>query len=162
MSNRAETEYRYEKLTWPDINEAVEKGNVCILPVGAIEQHGPHLPLDMDVLAPTEIARMVGSTMPENVLVLPTVSYGYTAHVMDFPGTINISHGKRCIQANLNLPKAVQFRRGNHPGLCENGACCAVVLGAHQAWPVHSKRPADQHLGTKRAILRDHPGHRQK
>jgi len=108
MPSRAETEYRYEKLTWPEINEAVEKGNVCILPVGAIEQHGPHLPLDMDVLAPTEIARMVGRTMPENILVLPTVSYGYTAHVMDFPGTINIDY-QHFIQHVLDITKSLAY-----------------------------------------------------
>ena len=54
---KAATEYRYEKLTWPEINDAVELGKVCILPCGAVEQHGPHLPLDVDVICPTEIAR---------------------------------------------------------------------------------------------------------
>ena len=49
MPSQAATEYRYEKLTWPEINDAVELGKVCILPCGAVEQHGPHLPLDVDV-----------------------------------------------------------------------------------------------------------------
>src|SRR4051794_5928383 len=44
--SRAATEWRYEKLTWPEINDAVELGKVCIVPCGAVEQHGPHLPLD--------------------------------------------------------------------------------------------------------------------
>ena len=34
MTTRAETEYRYEKLTWPEINNAVDLGKVCILPCG--------------------------------------------------------------------------------------------------------------------------------
>ena len=38
--SRAREEYRYEKLTWPEINDAVELGKVCILPCGAVEQHG--------------------------------------------------------------------------------------------------------------------------
>ena len=38
--SRAATEYRYEKLTWPEINDAVDLGKVCILPCGAVEQHG--------------------------------------------------------------------------------------------------------------------------
>ena len=46
MTSRAATEYRYEKLTWPEINDAVDMGKVCIVPCGAVEQHGPHLPLD--------------------------------------------------------------------------------------------------------------------
>jgi creatinine amidohydrolase len=89
MTSRARDEYRYEKLTWPEINDAVELGKVCIVPCGAVEQHGPHLPLDVDIVCPTGIALGAGRQAPGNVLVLPTVCYGYTGHVMDFPGTIN-------------------------------------------------------------------------
>jgi len=89
MSSRAETEYRYEKLTWPDINDAIDLGKVCIVPCGAVEQHGPHLPLDVDLVCPTGIAKGAGQQIPEKMLVLPIVAYGYTGHVMDFPGTIN-------------------------------------------------------------------------
>ncbi len=89
MTSRARDEYRYEKLTWPEINDAVELGKVCILPCGAVEQHGPHLPLDVDIVCPTGIALGAGRQAPGTLLVLPTVCYGYTGHVMDFPGTIN-------------------------------------------------------------------------
>ena len=40
MASRAETEWRYEKLTWPEINDAVDLGKVCMLPCSAVEQHG--------------------------------------------------------------------------------------------------------------------------
>ena len=60
MTQRAETEYRYEKLTWPDINDAIEMGKVCVIPCGAVEQHGPHLPLDVDLVCPTQIALGAG------------------------------------------------------------------------------------------------------
>ena len=89
MSSRAATEYRYEKLTWPEINDAIELGKVCILPCGAVEQHGPHLPLDVDLVCPTGIARGAGQQAADKLLVLPIIAYGYTGHVMDFPGTIN-------------------------------------------------------------------------
>lgn len=108
MKKRAETEYRYEKLTWPDINDAVEMGKVCIVPVGAIEQHGHHLPLDMDVIAPTEIARASARILREKTLVLPTVYYGYTAHVMDFPGTINIDF-EHFIQHTLDITRSLAY-----------------------------------------------------
>lgn len=52
MTSRAATEYRYEKLTWPEINEAVQMGKVCIVPCGSVEQHGAHLPLDVDIVCP--------------------------------------------------------------------------------------------------------------
>lgn len=89
MTSRAREEYCYEKLTWPEINDAIDLGKVCIVPCGAVEQHGPHLPLDVDLVCPTAIALGAGREVPESILVLPTVSYGYTGHVMDFPGTIN-------------------------------------------------------------------------
>ena len=108
MTKRAETEYRYEKLTWPDINDAVEMGKVCIVPIGAIEQHGHHLPLDMDVIAPTEIARAAARLLREKALVLPTVYYGYTAHVMDFPGTINIDY-EHFIQHTLDITRSLAY-----------------------------------------------------
>ncbi len=47
------------------------------------------MPLDVDLICPTEIARGAGRARPDKILVLPTVAYGYTGHVMDFPGTIN-------------------------------------------------------------------------
>jgi creatinine amidohydrolase len=89
VSKRALTEYRYEKLTWPEIEDAVDARQVCIVPCGAVEQHGHHLPLDVDLVCPGGIARGVGEQMPDKVKVLPIVAYGYTGHVMDFPGTIN-------------------------------------------------------------------------
>lgn len=89
MTSRAATEYRYEKLTWPEINDAIDIGKVCFVPCGAVEQHGPHLPLDVDLVCPLGIARGAGEQIPDKMLVLPIVAYGYTGHVMDFPGTIN-------------------------------------------------------------------------
>ena len=38
-------QYRYELLTWPEINEAVAQAKVVVLPIGSVEQHGHHLPL---------------------------------------------------------------------------------------------------------------------
>src|SRR5437773_1005939 len=92
MGSRAKTEYRYEKLTWPEINDAVDLGKVCILPCGAVEQHGHHLPLDVDLVCPGGIARGAGQALADKILVLPTICYGYTGHVMDFPGTINSNY----------------------------------------------------------------------
>jgi creatinine amidohydrolase len=108
MTTRATTEYRYEKLTWPEINDAIELNKVCIVPCGAIEQHGPHLPLDVDVVCPVEIARGAGRQAPELLLVLPPVCYGYTGHVLDFPGTIN-SHFEHFIHHVLDITKSLAY-----------------------------------------------------
>ena len=106
--SRATTEYRYEKLTWPEINEAVAQNQVCIVPCGAVEQHGEHLPLDVDLICPGGIARGVGEAMPDQVLILPIIAYGYTGHVMDFPGTIN-THFEHFIHQVLDVTKSLAY-----------------------------------------------------
>ena len=105
---RAETEFRYEKLTWPEINDAIDLGKVCVIPCGAVEQHGAHLPLDVDIVCPTGVARGAGALIPEKLLVLPTVQYGYTGHVMDFPGTIN-NHYQHFIDHVLDITKSLAY-----------------------------------------------------
>lgn len=108
MTARARNEYRYEKLTWPEINDAIDLGKVCIVPCGAVEQHGPHLPLDVDMICPTEIAFGAGRALTDKILVLPTVSYGYTGHVMDFPGTINCHH-EHFMDMVLDITKSLAY-----------------------------------------------------
>ena len=102
------TEYRYEKLTWPEINDAVDDGQVCIVPCGAVEQHGPHLPLDVDLVCPVGIANGAGREIPAKMKVLPVVAYGYTGHVMDFPGTIN-QHYQHFIDHVLDITKSLAY-----------------------------------------------------
>jgi creatinine amidohydrolase len=106
--SRAKTEHRYEKLTWPEINDAVDLGKVCILPCGAVEQHGPHLPLDVDLVCPGGIAHGAGRALAEKILVLPPIAYGYTGHVMDFPGTIN-THYSTFIEQVLDVVKSLAY-----------------------------------------------------
>ena len=106
--SRARTEFRYEKLTWPEINDAIELRKVCIVPCGAVEQHGAHLPLDVDIVCPTGIAHGAGRLIPDKLLVLPTVCYGYTGHVMDFPGTIN-NHFEHFIDHVLDITKSLAY-----------------------------------------------------
>ena len=100
--------WRYEKLTWPEINMAVEEKKVVVVPVGSTEQHGPHLPLDVDVVCPTGIAHAAAGRIPDEVLVMPPLVHGYTAHVMDFPGTINI-HWEHFIKYVVDVGKSLAY-----------------------------------------------------
>ena len=100
--------WRYEKLTWPDINEAVIAKKVVILPVGSMEQHGSHLPLDVDVICPQGVAETAARLIPDDVLIMPTFTHGYTAHVMDFPGTINI-HYENFINTIADIGKSLAY-----------------------------------------------------
>jgi creatinine amidohydrolase len=108
MTSRAATEHRYEKLTWPEINDAVEMNKVCIIPCGAVEQHGPHLPLDVDLVCPGGVAHGTGRNLADKILVLPTIQYGYTGHVMDFPGTINTNF-ETFMRGVLDVTKSLAY-----------------------------------------------------
>lgn len=82
----------YDELTWPEINEAVEAGKVVLLPVGSTEQHGPHLPLDTDNFLARSVCLHAAALAPRELLVMPTVPYGYNEHAIDFPGTVHVRH----------------------------------------------------------------------
>lgn len=63
-----------QEMTWQDFNE--KKSNaVAILPVGSTEQHGPMLPLSVDAIISTGLAKMVAEKVKG--IVLPCVTYGY-------------------------------------------------------------------------------------
>lgn len=64
------------ELTWTEYQERLERENPAILlPVGALEQHGPHLPMGTDHMIPTAIARGVAERIP--AIVAPPFNYGY-------------------------------------------------------------------------------------
>jgi creatinine amidohydrolase len=82
--------FRYEEFTWPEIKEAVVQNRVAVLPVGTVEQHGPHLPLVTDVLTATEMSRRAVESVPEEAILMPSVYYAFNEHHLDFPGTIAV------------------------------------------------------------------------
>jgi len=82
--------YRYEEFTWPEIRKAVSDRRVAVLPVGTVEQHGPHLPLVTDVLTATEMSRRAVERIPDEAVLLPSVYYAFNEHHLDFPGTIAV------------------------------------------------------------------------
>jgi creatinine amidohydrolase len=80
-----------EEMTWREIAEAMANGvDTVLVPLSAIEQHGPHLPTVTDTALGYErggrIARKLGKT-----LVAPPIYPGVSAHHMRFPGTITVT-----------------------------------------------------------------------
>jgi creatinine amidohydrolase len=82
--------YRYDHYTWPEMNEVIARQPVCILPIGSVEDHGRHLPLDVDNFLIGSICDEVARRIPDEVLLLPPIPYGFEDHHMSFPGTITI------------------------------------------------------------------------
>ena len=83
--------YQFRKLSWPEINAAAAAGKVALIPAGTIEDHGLHLPVDTDVLiADTICDRTAKMQYPDDVVLLPSVTFGYSPHHIDGPGTLTI------------------------------------------------------------------------
>lgn len=73
--------------TWPEVE--VGPRGVLIVPLGATEQHGPHLPLDTDTYLACEIASRVHAVRPVTGLA-PPIAFGSSGEHADFPGTLSI------------------------------------------------------------------------
>jgi len=85
--------YSWEHQTWPELEERLKGVDTALLPCGAIEQHGPHLPVDVDYFDANYLARKVAEACSSpKPLVLPPIPYGVSYHHEDFIGTISISN----------------------------------------------------------------------
>jgi creatinine amidohydrolase len=84
------TKCRYDELTWPEMREAIARQPAVLLPFGAVEDHGPHLPLNTDGVIVEAICLKAARRAPDEMLVLPLVAYGLDEHHMDFPGTVSV------------------------------------------------------------------------
>jgi creatinine amidohydrolase len=78
------------KMTWQENQAAVEQRRVVIVPVAAIEQHGPHLPVDVDNLLTVTLCEEAARRRPDLLACAMHIPYGYNAHNMAFPGTVSI------------------------------------------------------------------------
>jgi creatinine amidohydrolase len=81
-------------MSWPEVQELLKTPHVAVVPVGSTEQHGLHLPLNVDATIATYLAEKAAEKVNAegkfNVVVAPTVQFGMTGFV-EFPGTITIS-----------------------------------------------------------------------
>jgi mycofactocin precursor peptide peptidase len=76
--------------TW---NEVDATGRRCVLavPIGSLEQHGPHLPLDTDTRVAVALTRGLARRQAD-VVVAPAIAYGASGEHADFPGTLLMDH----------------------------------------------------------------------
>jgi len=82
--------FKYEELTAPEFVLAVElSGKTCIIPMGILEKHGPHLPLGTDLLDSREIALRAAKT--EYAVVFPPYYFGQIFEAKHQPGAIAYS-----------------------------------------------------------------------
>ena len=82
------------QLTWEEVRDLDREHTLVVLPVGAIEAHGPHLPLDTDVVIATAMARAGAKRLGARdkvVLILPALAYTAAGFGAAFHGTLSIS-----------------------------------------------------------------------
>lgn len=83
-----------ENASWVDARSAAEQGAPAVLPFGAFEQHGPHLPLSTDTSMAVALARRVAEAV--GGFVLPPVCFGETSSNDGFAGTVSLSFDTVC------------------------------------------------------------------
>ena len=146
----------FAQLTSPEVGHWVQQGALALLPVGQIEEHGPHLPLNTDLVIAERAADAAAALAhPEPpVVVLPAVWSGYSAKVMQqWPGTIRVRtrvfadmvHDICLSCIEMGFGKLVMLNaHGHHPALLEvvarelgdeTGVAVAVVNVASMAAP---------------------------
>jgi creatinine amidohydrolase len=82
------------EMSGQEVQEALKRTKVVLIPCGAIEDHGPHLPLGTDCMEGREICRRTAVRLHEKgcpVVVGPVIPFGTSSFHMAFPGTISIS-----------------------------------------------------------------------
>jgi creatinine amidohydrolase len=84
---------RFEiELAGPSLAESVSESSLFIQPIGAVEHHGPHLPLGTDSIVVDELAKAVVDVRRDlDLVMLPTLSYGLSTEHVWAPGTITLS-----------------------------------------------------------------------
>ncbi|MGO4570416.1 creatininase family protein [Microvirga sp. 2TAF3] len=82
---------RWEKLTTLEIG-ALDRSIPVIMNIAAIEQHGPHLPLDTDARIGGHFLEELDKRLGDKVLILPPVVVCASEHHMDFVGTLTVQH----------------------------------------------------------------------
>lgn len=82
---------RLADLTSEEVQAARGRARVAILPVGATEQHGPHLAVATDARIAEAFAERLGDELGSDALVCPPVPYGLSEHHAAFPGTLTLT-----------------------------------------------------------------------
>lgn len=135
--------------SWEDLRELAREGAVALLPVGSTEAHGPHLPLDTDVIIASEVAARAQALLAEagrTSVIFPPIAYGVTDFAQGFAGTVSIS-------SNTLEALVVDVARSLH-----GQGFSPVVLVNHHLEPAHFEalhRAADA-AKPARVLVPDH------
>ena len=120
-ADRPPNTFFWGELCWPDAAHRLDIVDTALLPVGAIEQHGPHLPLDTDAFDAEYLAKRVADGCRDpKPLVLPLIAYGVSYHHEAFKGTNSINNDTL---ANLVYDVGIS--------VAKNGIRKLVIINGH-------------------------------
>lgn len=143
-------------MTWEEVRD-LGRGTIAVLPVGAIEAHGPHLPLSTDVIIADAMAEAGAERLAEagfEVLILPALSYTVALFAAGFAGTLSVepetlssllvdlarslrSHGVEAVAvANAHVDPAHVGAIRASQAVCEDAADAARIV-----FPDITRRP---------------------
>jgi creatinine amidohydrolase len=143
MNGRAGSVRRQPELgerCWPELDGPARV--TLLVPVGSVEQHGPHLPLDTDTRIACAVARAVADRLGPDVLVAPALSFGASGEHETFPGTVSIgTDGLRMVLVELGRSAGRWVRRtvfvnghGGNLGAVRSAVELLVAEGRDVRW----------------------------
>ena len=114
--------WRYDHLTWPEMKAAIARKPqpVVAVPIGAVEDHGPHTPLSTDNDILEGVLAECGRRAGGDLLVLPTIPFGLDEHHMDFPGVIAI-----------DIPTALAYLSQTAVSVARHGFTHLLIVNGH-------------------------------
>jgi mycofactocin system creatininase family protein len=145
--------------TWAEVEVRVAESTTLLVPLGATEQHGPHLPIGTDATIAVALAEGAAHGLP-GVIVAPALPYGSSGEHQDFAGTLSI--GAACTELvliELGRSATETFRRvlfvNAHGGNAEPLAAAVRKLRAEsrdvRAWS--PRLGGDAHAGRTETSL---------
>jgi len=126
-------EHRLALMTWEEVGDAIDKERMVIVPTGAIEAHGAHLPTDVD----THLAEYMAVRLAERVgaVVAPPIVYGVSKTFEHFRGTISLSietYQQVVYEVGASLVRQgfghVMLLNGNRPNGTSNDAVARRMI----------------------------------
>jgi creatinine amidohydrolase len=76
------------EMSWDQIKNLLMKTDIVLVPIGSLEQHGLHLPLETDTILALEVARRAAEKA--KVALAPAIPFGFSIEHINFPGTTSL------------------------------------------------------------------------
>lgn len=89
MTTHLPNTHRLGELSWTQVRDLAEQDPIILLPIGAVEQHGPHLPIHEDSIVAEWVADKLARE--NGAYVAPALNYGHSGTFRGYPGNLSLS-----------------------------------------------------------------------